>query len=139
MAFDLEFERPLAEIDKRIQALQRRGEKLRSEDRAQLREAELELDRRIREIYAELTPWQRVLVARHRERQPRRPNRRPVDASHGERARVQDRRQGGDQGLVVELRGSQNPSAVGANGLDDGGREGHRRPGHRATRGGWSG
>ncbi len=68
MAFDLEFERPLAEIDKRIQALQRRGEKMRAEDRVQLREAELELDRRIHEIYAGLTPWQRVLVARHRER-----------------------------------------------------------------------
>ncbi|MGZ3714842.1 MAG: acetyl-CoA carboxylase carboxyl transferase subunit alpha, partial [Ktedonobacterales bacterium] len=68
MAFDLEFERPLAEIDKRIQALHRRGEKLRPEDRAHLREAELELDRRTREIYASLNPWQRVLVARHRER-----------------------------------------------------------------------
>lgn len=68
MAFDLDFERPLAEIDKRIQALQRRGDRLKPDERAQITELQRELDRRLRDIYADLTPWQRVQLARHRER-----------------------------------------------------------------------
>lgn len=68
MAFDLEFERPLAEIEKRIQSLQRKGDRLKAEDRTRLAELERELERTSREIYMHLTPWQRVQVARHRER-----------------------------------------------------------------------
>ncbi|MEO7002531.1 MAG: acetyl-CoA carboxylase carboxyltransferase subunit alpha [Ktedonobacterales bacterium] len=68
MAYDLEFERPLADIEKRIQGLQRRGERMKSEERAQVAELQQELERRTREIYGALTPWQRVQVARHRER-----------------------------------------------------------------------
>ena len=68
MAYDLEFERPLADIEKRIQGLQRKGSHMKPEERAQVTELERELDRRTREIYGTLTPWQRVQVARHRER-----------------------------------------------------------------------
>src|SRR5215472_4477540 len=68
MAFDLEFERPLADIDKRIQALQRRGERVKPEERAQLTSLERQLEERTRQIYGTLTPWQRVQVARHRDR-----------------------------------------------------------------------
>ena len=69
MAFDLEFERPLADIEKRIQKLQRGGDRnMKPDERAQVAELERELDRRTREIYGTLTPWQRVQVARHRER-----------------------------------------------------------------------
>lgn len=68
MAFDLDFERPLADLDKRIQALQRKGDRLRPEERAQLAELQEELERRTPGIYADLTPWQRVQLARHRER-----------------------------------------------------------------------
>jgi acetyl-CoA carboxylase carboxyl transferase subunit alpha len=68
MSYDLDFERPLAELDKRILALQRRGERLRPEARNQIASLERELERQMRDLYASLTPWQRVQVARHRQR-----------------------------------------------------------------------
>jgi acetyl-CoA carboxylase carboxyl transferase subunit alpha len=68
MAYDLDFERPLAEIEKRIAHLQRRGDRMRNEERAQVEELKRELRRRMGEIYSSLTPWQRVQVARYRER-----------------------------------------------------------------------
>lgn len=68
MAYDLDFERPLAEIEKRINHLQRRGDRMRPEEVAQVNELKLELARRTKEIYSSLTPWQRVQVARFRDR-----------------------------------------------------------------------
>lgn len=68
MAYELDFERPLAEIEKRISQAQRRGERMRPEDRAQVAELQRELKRRTAEIYSALTPWQRVQVARFRDR-----------------------------------------------------------------------
>ena len=69
MAFDLDFEKPLAELDKRIQALQKKGTRLKGSDRVLLNEYQQELDARLHEIYGKLTPWQCVQVARH----PKRP------------------------------------------------------------------
>src|SRR5947209_2447698 len=68
MAYDLEFEKPLAELEKRINALQRKGDRLKPEEQVQLQEAERELRRRTEEIYKHLTSWQTVLVARHKDR-----------------------------------------------------------------------
>lgn len=68
MAYDLDFERPLADLDKRIQSLQRKGDRLKPDERAQLEQLQRDLDRRTREVYGSLTPWQQVQVARHRER-----------------------------------------------------------------------
>lgn len=68
MAFDLEFERPLADLDKRVQALQRKGDRLKADERANLANLEKQLDERTRQIYGGLTTWQRVQVARHRDR-----------------------------------------------------------------------
>jgi len=68
MAYDLEFEKPLAELEKKIANLQRKGERLKPEERFQLQEAERELPRRTEEIYKNLTSWQTVLVARHKDR-----------------------------------------------------------------------
>jgi acetyl-CoA carboxylase carboxyl transferase subunit alpha len=68
MAFDLEFERPLADLDKRVQALQRKGDRLKADERANLADLEKQLDERTRQIYGGLTTWQRVQVARHRDR-----------------------------------------------------------------------
>jgi acetyl-CoA carboxylase carboxyl transferase subunit alpha len=68
MPYDLDFERPLAELERRIQPLQRRADKLRPEESAQLAALDQELEARTHEIYAGLTPWQRVQVARHRAR-----------------------------------------------------------------------
>jgi acetyl-CoA carboxylase carboxyl transferase subunit alpha len=69
MAFDLDFERPLAELDKRLtQLVQKHGEKPRSDDLTQIGELERQLEEKTRAIYSALTPWQQVQVARHRDR-----------------------------------------------------------------------
>lgn len=66
MAYDLEFEKPLAELDKRLQSLRnKRPDKVRNDEIVQL---EKELERSTQEIYRNLTPWQRVQVARHKHR-----------------------------------------------------------------------
>jgi len=68
MAYDLEFEKPLADLEKKIHALQRKGEHLKSEEQAQLRKAEQDLHRRTEVMYKNLTAWQTVQVARHKDR-----------------------------------------------------------------------
>jgi acetyl-CoA carboxylase carboxyl transferase subunit alpha len=58
-----DFEAPLLDLQKRIDALAAfPGDPLREQEAAQLRS---ELDERRREIYAQLTPWQKTQVARH--------------------------------------------------------------------------
>src|SRR6266705_4924853 len=68
MAYDLEFEKPLAELERKILALQRRGDRLKPDEHKQLREAERELRRRTEEIYKRLSTWETVQVARHKDR-----------------------------------------------------------------------
>src|SRR5581483_1444529 len=68
MAYDLEFEKPLAELEKKIAGLQRKGNRLKYEEQIQLQEMERELQRRTEEIYKNLTPWQTVQVSRHKDR-----------------------------------------------------------------------
>ncbi|HEU5231124.1 MAG TPA: acetyl-CoA carboxylase carboxyltransferase subunit alpha [Ktedonobacteraceae bacterium] len=68
MPYDLEFEKPLAELEKKITSLQRKGDRLKHEELLQLQEAERELRYRTEEIYKNLTSWQTVLVARHKDR-----------------------------------------------------------------------
>src|SRR6266480_7504007 len=68
MAYELEFEKPLAELEKKIIGLQRKGERLRPDEHKQLQEMERDLRHRTEEIYSQLTSWQTVLVARHKDR-----------------------------------------------------------------------
>ncbi|HYX49255.1 MAG TPA: acetyl-CoA carboxylase carboxyltransferase subunit alpha [Ktedonobacteraceae bacterium] len=68
MAYDLEFEKPLAELEKKISALQRKGDRLKPDETKQLQEAERELRRRSEEIYKNLSAWETVQVARHKDR-----------------------------------------------------------------------
>jgi acetyl-CoA carboxylase carboxyl transferase subunit alpha len=68
MAYDLEFEKPLAELEKKITGLQRRGERLRPDEQKQLHDAERELRKRTEEIYSHLSAWDTVQVARHKDR-----------------------------------------------------------------------
>jgi len=63
--YSLDFERPLLEIEKQIEELRRNG----GEQSADLGPLEAQLDELRAEIYRNLTPMQRVQVARH----PRRP------------------------------------------------------------------
>ena len=68
MAYDLEFEKPLAELEKRIIALQRKGDRLKAGEYKQLHEAERELHWRAEEMYKNLSSWETVQVARHKDR-----------------------------------------------------------------------
>lgn len=68
MAYDLEFEKPLADLEKKIAGLQKKGERLKPEEQRQLQDLERELSRKTEEIYHNLTAWQTVLVARHKDR-----------------------------------------------------------------------
>ncbi|GER86429.1 acetyl-coenzyme A carboxylase carboxyl transferase subunit alpha [Dictyobacter vulcani] len=68
MAYDLEFEKPLAELEKKISTLQRKGDRLKAEELVQLQEAERDLRHKTEEIYKNLTTWQTVSVARHKDR-----------------------------------------------------------------------
>src|SRR5262249_28964654 len=68
MPYDLDFERPLADLERRMLPYEKRGERLKADESAKLEQLRCELERRTREIYSSLTPWQQVQVARHRDR-----------------------------------------------------------------------
>ena len=68
MAYDLEFEKPLAELEKKINALQKKGDRLKADEHRQLQDLEQELHHRTEEIYRDLSSWQTVQVARHKDR-----------------------------------------------------------------------
>ncbi len=68
MAYDLEFEKPLADLEKKLTTLQRKGEKLKPEEQRQIKALEAELREKTAEIYSKLTSWQCVQVARHKDR-----------------------------------------------------------------------
>ena len=69
MAYALEFEKPLAELERQIDELERLGSERGIDVAEELRALESKLGAKRAEIYKGLTPMQRVLVARH----PRRP------------------------------------------------------------------
>jgi acetyl-CoA carboxylase carboxyl transferase subunit alpha len=60
MAYDLDFEKPLAELDRKIAGLQRRSDRLKPDEYRQLQQMEHELHHRTEEIYSKLTAWQTV-------------------------------------------------------------------------------
>jgi acetyl-CoA carboxylase carboxyl transferase subunit alpha len=68
-AYLLEFERPLRELEKQIDALHQQSLENSIDVASELAAIEEKLEQTRREIYSKLTPWQRVQVARH----PRRP------------------------------------------------------------------
>lgn len=65
----LEFEKPLRELEKQLDALHQQSLENNIDMSAELTAIEAKLEQTRREIYSTLTPWQRVQVARH----PRRP------------------------------------------------------------------
>ncbi|MEO5826283.1 MAG: acetyl-CoA carboxylase carboxyltransferase subunit alpha [Gemmatimonadales bacterium] len=69
IAYMLEFEKPLADLERQIDELKRVGEERGIDVNGELATLEQKLDTKRAEIYAALTPMQRVMVARH----PRRP------------------------------------------------------------------
>ena len=68
MAYDLDFEKPLAEIEQKILRARRKAEKMKPEEREQVEAWEAELHQKTAEIYSTLNSWQCVQVARHKDR-----------------------------------------------------------------------
>jgi len=65
----LDFERPLIELEKKIEALKKSSESSGIDLSSQIITLQRELDAQRAKLYSNLTPWQRVQLARH----PRRP------------------------------------------------------------------
>ncbi|MCH2183374.1 MAG: acetyl-CoA carboxylase carboxyltransferase subunit alpha [Mariniblastus sp.] len=63
----LEFEQPIADIAEQVQQLELESDKT-AEAVERLRQKRREMTEKTREIYENLTPWQTVQVARHKER-----------------------------------------------------------------------
>ncbi len=61
-----EFEKPIAELEHRLQEAQKADERERHPD--VLKALEVQLEQLKRKIYGSLTPWQRVQIARHPQR-----------------------------------------------------------------------
>lgn len=68
MPYTLEFEKPLAEIEKKLNALRRKEKKLKPKERERVVALEAQLQQKTAEIYSNLTSWQCVQVARHKDR-----------------------------------------------------------------------
>ena len=68
-AYLLEFEKPLRELEKQLESLHQQSLENNIDMAGELATIEAKIDTTKREIYSGLTPWQRVLVARH----PKRP------------------------------------------------------------------
>lgn len=64
--YDLDFEQPLEELQERIRLLLAEGGEL--ENPARIQKAREDLHLRLQEIYANLSTWQTVQVARHKDR-----------------------------------------------------------------------
>ena len=69
LAYVLEFEKPLRELGKEIDALHQRALEQNVDLTAEIAALEKKLEEAQRELYTNLTPWQRVQIARH----PKRP------------------------------------------------------------------
>ena len=68
-AYLLEFEKPLRELEKQLESLHQQSLENNIDMSSELATIEAKIDTTKREIYSNLTPWQRVQVARH----PKRP------------------------------------------------------------------
>jgi acetyl-CoA carboxylase carboxyl transferase subunit alpha len=68
MATYLDFEKPLAELETRIEALRETAEEGSLNIDAEVDRLQAKSDRMLRDTYAKLTPWQKTQVARHPDR-----------------------------------------------------------------------
>ena len=64
----LDFERPVAELESKIEELRRMGEPGGIDIEAEVSQLEEKVEAQIRQVYAKLTPWQKTQVARHPDR-----------------------------------------------------------------------
>jgi acetyl-CoA carboxylase carboxyl transferase subunit alpha len=68
MATYLDFEKPLEEIEKQIEETKQLAEKTQVDMLATIKELTAKRDVVLKELYSNLTPWQRVQVSRHPDR-----------------------------------------------------------------------
>ncbi len=68
MPYDLRFELSLAELEKKLNDLRRKGDRLEPEDRQEMRELEVEFQQRLQARSLSLNRSERVKLARHRDR-----------------------------------------------------------------------
>ena len=66
--FFLEFEKPISELQKKIAELENISQSNNLDVKAALDALNIKLDEMTREIYSNLTPWQRIQLSRHPER-----------------------------------------------------------------------
>jgi acetyl-CoA carboxylase carboxyl transferase subunit alpha len=66
--YHLDFERPIVELEKKIEELQRQANEDGLELGNELRDLERKAEKLRQEIYSQLTPWQRVQLSRHPQR-----------------------------------------------------------------------
>ena len=69
MSHDLEFEKPIVEIERKIEELKNLTSDKKLDFEPELKRLEARLEKMKKEIFNQLTPWQRVQLARH----PKRP------------------------------------------------------------------
>src|SRR3989441_11359828 len=67
--FTLEFEKPIVELEQTLEALRKQAEEQKIDLSAQIKDIEDKLETTRKDIFTNLTPWQRVQLARH----PKRP------------------------------------------------------------------
>ena len=64
----LDFEKPLSELDARLNELRETAEAGSINIEAEIEKLQAKSERMLRDTYAKLTPWQKTQVARHPER-----------------------------------------------------------------------
>ena len=64
----LDFEKPLVELEAKIRELQEFGSRRKINIHSEIEKLSVKLERMRKEIYSNLTPWQRIQIARHPER-----------------------------------------------------------------------
>ena len=98
MEFVLEFERPLVELQKRIEALREMQRSSGADLTASIDQLRAQADRLQRQIFQALTPWQRTLLSRH----PGRPYATEyIDALFTDWTELHGDRAGHDDGAII--------------------------------------
>ncbi|MGB4273587.1 MAG: acetyl-CoA carboxylase carboxyltransferase subunit alpha [Bacillota bacterium] len=97
-SFSLEFEKPLVELEKRIEDLKEFSLKKGIDLSDEISILEKKADELRKEIFENLTPWQRILIARH----PKRPTTLEyIDMIFDEFVELHGDREFGDDGAIV--------------------------------------
>jgi len=64
----LDFEKPIAELEEQIEKLKHAAQKSKLDVTKTVRELEAKINDKRKEIFSNLTPWQRVQLSRHPDR-----------------------------------------------------------------------